>query len=197
MNFGYSQIFLLIWIIAFWVFYALTYGKVEAKHERSMREKYKITSRWGPLFGVTLLVYTILIFLYFFHHGFANWWKIPLDNDPVKIVAMAIMCFAFLLNILFILSVARSIKTGVEKGKRPKLVTTGIYHYIRHPAYFALCLAVFGTFLIISNVPMLIFLLCTIVVVYGLTREEEKKLIKVYGKEYEKYKNPNLKEGKK
>jgi hypothetical protein len=133
MSFDYSQIFLLVWIIAFWVFYSLTYGKVEAKHERSMREKYRVTNRWGPFFGLTLLVYTILILLYFFHYGFANWWKIPLlDNDPVKIVAMAIMCFAFLLNILFTLSVARSIKAGVGKGEKPKLVTTGIYRYIRH-----------------------------------------------------------------
>jgi hypothetical protein len=59
MSFDYSQIFLLVWIIAFWVFYSLTYGKVEAKHERSTREKYKVTSRWGPFLGLTFLVYTI------------------------------------------------------------------------------------------------------------------------------------------
>ena len=191
MSFNYSQVFLLIWIIAFWIGYSLTYGKVEMKHERSTREKYKVTSRWGPFFGLTFLLYTIVILVYVFYYDSVNWiWKISLlDNDPVQIAAMAIMCFAFSLNILFTLSAAKSIKAGVEEGEKPKLVTTGIYRYIRHPGYLALCLAVLGTFLIIPNVLILIFLLYTIVVIYGHTLEEERNLTEVYGKEYERYKD--------
>ena len=46
MRFDYTQVFLLAWIIAFWVYHFLTYGKVEGKHERSVREKYGIRATW-------------------------------------------------------------------------------------------------------------------------------------------------------
>lgn len=59
---------------------------------------------------------------------------------------------------------------------------------IRHPAYTAVILSVFGTFLVIPNVLTLFFLLCTIIIMYGHSQEEEKILIKIYGREYEEYK---------
>lgn len=102
---------------------------------------------------------------------------------------MVIMCcFTFPLNALFELSVGKSIEIAASKGEKPKLVTTGIYRYIRHPCYLALDIAVFGTFLIIPNILTLALSLCVVTVLYVGTLEEEKILLKIYGEEYEKYK---------
>ena len=192
-NFQYSQIFLLVYIIILVAGYILTYGRVEGKHERSISEEYGVTSR-GKIFGISfsliVLMWILIIVLYFFIYDSVNWFfKISLlDYDFVKIAAICIMCFAFLLIILFITTVGKSIKNAVVSGEKSQLITSGIYRFIRHPVYTAFILGIFGTFLIIPNLLMLVFLLCTVVLMYGHSNEEEKVLTKIYGNEYEEYK---------
>ena len=203
MKFNFTQIFLLVWIIAFWACYFLTFGKIEDKYEKSIKTKYGTETKWGPLFGLAFPLWTILIFIYFFNYNSVNWlWRISfLDNNPIKIIAIAIICFAFLLNILFTISVAKSIKIAFSVDEKPRLVTSGIYSYIRHPGYLGFFGVAFGTFLIIPNILSLVLLLYTYIVIYGHTLEEEKKLMRIYGKEYEQFKNdvgrflPKLKRG--
>jgi len=135
-------------------------------------------------------LWIIIIIVYFFVYDFLDWFgKIPLlDNHFVKIIAMIIMCLGFLLNFNFTRSVGKSIKEAVASDEKPQLITTGIYYYIRHPAYTAIILSYIGTFLIIPNIFMLIFLICGIFIIYEHSREEEKSLMKIYGEEYEMYK---------
>ena len=191
MRFDYTQVFLLVWIIALWVYYFLTYGKVEGKYERSVKEKYGIQATWGRFFGLTFLVWTVVILIYFFNYNSINWiWKLSfLDHKPVKIIAAAVMCFAFLLNVLFTVAVGKSIRAAFTTDDKPKLITTGIYRYIRHPGYLAFFAEAFGIFFIIPNLITLVLLAYTCVVTYGHTLEEEQKLIKMYGEEYERYRN--------
>lgn len=189
----YSQLFLLIYMIIYFSYYLLTYARVEPKHEKSIDEKYGktgLTKIVGNIFGLIILLWIIIIIVYFIVYDFINWfWRISLlDIDIVKIIAMIIMCIGFLLNFTFTRSVGKSIKEAVNSEEKPQLITTGIYHYIRHPAYTAIILSYIGTFLIIPNVFMLIFLLGGIFVIYEHSREEEKSLMKIYGEEYERYK---------
>lgn len=192
-NINYSQLFLLTYLIVIVAYHILTYGRIESKHEKLISEKYGRTTL-GKIFvicfNLVLLIWLILVVAYFFIYDIVNWfWKISLlDTDIVKIIAITIMCFAFLLNIIFSISVGQSIKNGVVSGKESQLITTGLYRYIRHPAYTAVILSILGTFLIIPNVLTLFFLLCTIIIMYGHSQEEEKILIKIYGREYEEYK---------
>ncbi|MFX0187534.1 MAG: methyltransferase family protein [Candidatus Hodarchaeota archaeon] len=192
-SFHYSQIFLLIYIIIIVVGYFLTYGRVEGKHEKSISEEYGRQTKakiFGIGFGLIMLMWIFLIVLYFFVYDSVNWFfKISiLDNDLIKIIAMSIMCFAFLLIFLFTINVGKSIKNAEISGEKSQLITSGIYRFIRHPAYTAFILDVFGTFFIIPNLLILSFLLCTVIVMYGHSNEEEKILIKMYGSEYEEYK---------
>jgi len=193
MGIHYSQYFLLIYMIIYFSYYLSTYARVEPKHEKSIDEKYgkaRITKIVGSIFGLIILLWIVIIIVYFFAYDFINWfWKIPLlDNDFVKIIAMIIMCIGLLLSFTFTRTVGKSIKEAVNSEEKPQLITTGIYHYIRHPAYTAVILSLIGTFLIIPNVFMLIFLLGGIFVIYEHSCEEEKSLMKIYGEEYEMYK---------
>lgn len=176
-------------MIAFWVYYFSTYGRVEEKHERATREKYDTQARWGPFFGLAFLGWSVVILIYFFHYDSMDWvWKFSfLDCTPVKLMAILMMCFAFLLNVLFTVSVGKSIQDAFALGGDPKLVTTGVYGYIRHPGYLAFFAVAFGSFLIIPNLIAMVLLAYTCVVIYGHTLEEEKKLLKVYGEAYERY----------
>ena len=196
MDFDYSQIFLLVFTITFWVAYFLTFGKVERRWEKSTAAEYGKT-RLDFIFndilgGIAFILWPILIAIYFFNYESVNWFgKISLlDHDFIKIFAMVIMCcFTFPLNALFELSVGKPIEVAVSRSEKPKLATTGIYHYIRHPCYLALDIAVFGTFLIIPNILTLALSLLVITVLYVGTLEEEKTLLKMYGQEYERYRN--------
>lgn len=189
----YSQYFLLIYMIIYFTYYIATYARVEPKHEKSIDEKYgktKFSKIVGSIFGLIILLWIIIIIVYFFVYDFINWfWRISLlDNDFVKIIAMLIMCIGLLLSFTFTRTVGKSIKEAVVSEEKPQLITTGIYHYIRHPAYTAILLSYIGIFLIIPNLLMLIFLLGGIIVIYEHSREEEKSLMKIYGEEYENYK---------
>ena len=194
MNFNYSQIFLLVWLIAFWIC-SLGCGKARGEYEKSIVEEYGKTRSdfifWIVLHSTVFILCTALILIYFFCYESVNWFcKISLlDNDFVKIFAMIIMCFTFLLNTLFTLSIGKSVKVAVTAGETPKLVTTGIYRYIRHPGYLGFYLAIFGTFLIIPNLFTLTFFLYAIVVIYIGMMKEEKIMLKMYGDEYEDYKS--------
>jgi protein-S-isoprenylcysteine O-methyltransferase Ste14 len=72
---------------------------------------------------------------------------------------------------------------------KDKLVTNGIYGYVRHPQYLGFLLLTAGidflwvTFSTVLLWPILAFLY------FRLAREEEEKLEKNFGEEYRKYKN--------
>jgi protein-S-isoprenylcysteine O-methyltransferase Ste14 len=185
----YTQIFLMAWITAFWCYYLLTYGKVEEKHERSTRTRYGLHARWAPFFGLAFLGWTLVILVFFFHYDSIEWvWKFSiLDRAPVKIFAIVLMCFAFLLNILFTVSIGSAIRAALASGEEPQLVTTGAYRYIRHPDYLAFIAVGLGCFLIIPNLITMVLLAYTCIAIYGHTLEEEQKLLKMYGEAYERY----------
>jgi protein-S-isoprenylcysteine O-methyltransferase Ste14 len=138
---------------------------------------------------MALYGWTVLIIIYFFSQdSVSRIWKLSfLDHTPVKIVAIGIMSLSFLLHILFTVSVGRSIRSAVSSGEKPRLITTGLYRFCRHPAYLALLCVALGIFLIVPNLISLILLVYTIVVTYGHSVEEEGKLLKMYGSEYENY----------
>jgi methanethiol S-methyltransferase len=75
------------------------------------------------------------------------------------------------------------------EGVRPPLQVSGIHARVRHPLYLFTFLLIWGVFL---YRPLLQFLIMNAVItIYTIIaiRFEEKKLIKVYGKEYEDYRS--------
>lgn len=71
--------------------------------------------------------------------------------------------------------------------KKNILATTGPYHYIRHPQYVGFILIIIGFLL---QWPTLITLIMAPVLIFRyikLAREEEKEILKHFGKEFEDY----------
>ena len=84
-------------------------------------------------------------------------------------------------------------KQGVRAHNDPasmhKLVTGGIYSWIRHPGYLGLILIYFGLALIFGIVWMLIPAAIFTVLTYMTAVKEEQFLLSHFGKQYEEYRN--------
>ncbi len=74
-----------------------------------------------------------------------------------------------------------------EEGEG-RLVTEGIYAYIRHPQYAGFLLIAFGLLIHWATIPLLIMFPILAVMYYRLAKKEEKEMEKEFGTEYAQYK---------
>jgi protein-S-isoprenylcysteine O-methyltransferase Ste14 len=74
---------------------------------------------------------------------------------------------------------------GMERTTR--LITSGLYRYIRHPLYLSLMLGGFGVMMKNLDWQSMIAVIVNLVALYLTARVEEKEMIKRFGKEYESY----------
>jgi len=88
----------------------------------------------------------------------------------------------------FVLLVSRGKSKGVvEFEDTSKLVTTGMYKYIRHPLYCSLLLLGFGVFLKKIETIQIIAVIINTVALYFTARAEEREMIKKFGDQYKEY----------
>jgi protein-S-isoprenylcysteine O-methyltransferase Ste14 len=96
---------------------------------------------------------------------------------------------------LFLIPGARLAINGVkettlrvaETHKTNKIVTTGVYSIVRHPQYLGGLLAHVGISFLLSAWYSLLSTPLMVLLVYIISRKEEKELIREFGKEYEDY----------
>lgn len=74
-----------------------------------------------------------------------------------------------------------------DEGKG-KLVTNGIYAYIRHPQYTGFLLISLGMIFEWATIPLIIMFPFMIMLYYRLAKREEKDMEKEFGNEYVEYK---------
>ncbi|MTI69702.1 MAG: isoprenylcysteine carboxylmethyltransferase family protein [Firmicutes bacterium] len=74
-----------------------------------------------------------------------------------------------------------------EKGKG-KLVTSGIYAYIRHPQYTGFFLVTLGMILEWATLTLLLMWPTLIILYYRLAKKEEEDMLKEFGEDYKEYK---------
>jgi protein-S-isoprenylcysteine O-methyltransferase Ste14 len=68
-----------------------------------------------------------------------------------------------------------------------KLVTVGIYRYIRHPLYGSLILLGFGVFFKQLSVPGVVLALVNLAALIATAKTEEKEMLDAFGDEYFRY----------
>ena len=75
----------------------------------------------------------------------------------------------------------------MEKKEPDGLLISGIHRHVRHPLYLGTLLFIWGLFLLIPVMSLLIMnVIVTLYTLFGI-RLEEKKLVKEFGAEYENY----------
>jgi len=106
-------------------------------------------------------------------------WKMPLDWW----VAIAIGIIIFLLGSF----VYFKWEIYWHKTYKGQLVTEGIFKHIRHPHYASLLIIGFGLAVFFNSYAALLIAIIAVPIMIWSIIDEEKLLIKQYGKEYEKY----------
>ena len=116
----------------------------------------------------------------------------------------AFLGIVFLISGVFLSAKWRKEWKKEQPGWRPgkqteKLVTTGLYGYVRHPHYLGILLVLYGVSLLIISIivifslqsiyflPPTLLLLVATLAFYVEALREEKKLIRRFGREYEEY----------
>lgn len=79
-------------------------------------------------------------------------------------------------------------RAGVEKDQNTKIITKGVYHISRNPAFVGFDLLYLGTALSFSNLICIIGVIIVIPLFHMQILEEEKLLPQIFGSEYLIYK---------
>ena len=111
--------------------------------------------------------------------GLFGVWKLPI-NMFLSIIS-GILIFIFGTYVYF------KWEIFWYKTYNGQLVTNGIFQYIRHPHYTSLLIVGFGLALFFYSIAALLIAFIAVPIMIWSIFDEEKLLIKQYGKDYKKY----------
>ena len=107
----------------------------------------------------------------------------------IRITGVCLIFCGVIFFLLAILTMQDNWRAGIDKKQKTNMVTNGIYHYSRNPAFVGFDLLYIGTVLVFPNVLMALFVIITIILLHLQILEEEKHLVSEFGETYIAYKN--------
>jgi len=113
------------------------------------------------------------------------WFKDPFSLH--QIIAWCLLIFSIYYAVEAFRLILRHGKPGQNFENTTRLVTTGLYHYIRHPMYGSLLFLGWGMFLKSINLYTIILIVIISIALFITCKVEEKEMIRRYGKEYKDY----------
>lgn len=182
-------------LIAGWIFFYAMHSVLALD---SMKAFIKNTFQsCFPYYRIGYNVFNVLLFLALVYNQFS----LPQELlFPPSMVLKILGAIVFLLGVV-VLNIAFSSFNkrefiGLEQLneiKQPaiiaekKLVKSGLYGYVRHPLYFGVILMLLGAVLFLPNVPMLLFVMVSLVYLPIGVILEERKLVAEFGAQYQTY----------
>ena len=141
----------------------------------------------GPIYGVTIIIMTV-IGITLSEKGYFSSGQYDFLKGPF--LGIGIILIAFGIVIWFAAAVFAKIDSNILDNR---LVTTGIYAYVRNPLYSAFMIVCTGTVLCFNNLWLLILPITYWTFMTALMKSTEEKWLKeLYGQEYINYcKNVN------
>ena len=114
--------------------------------------------------------------------------RIPVIDLTIPLLHLLIFVPFFMLGAWFgIKGVVETTLEVAETHRPTRVVTTGVYSIVRHPQYLGGLLAHVGASFLLSALYSLMSTPLMIVLIYLISRKEEKELIREFGKKYEDY----------
>jgi protein-S-isoprenylcysteine O-methyltransferase Ste14 len=116
-----------------------------------------------------------------------SWFK-----DPLILRQLASWLFLILSMYYVFASIIlyhRHTNHGQNFENSTKLVTSGLYKYVRHPMYASLLFLGWGMFLKSINLYSIILIVIITIALFITCKVEEKEMIKRFGEEYKSYMN--------
>ena len=114
---------------------------------------------------------------------------VPVINLSIPLLHLVVFIPFFIVGAWFgIKGVKETTLQTAETHRTEKIVTTGTYSIVRHPQYFGGLIAHVGISFLLFAMYSLLSTPLMAVIIYIISRKEEKELTKEFGKEYEDYK---------
>ena len=104
-------------------------------------------------------------------------------------IGTAFIAAGIVIRLSAVLTLKRAFTLHVQTTAGQQLVTSGLYHTVRHPAYSGSILSLFGVALAFRNIAAAcLVIFCCLICYSARIRVEEKALEAQFGKEYADYK---------
>lgn len=150
-------VFGVVWA-AFWLYWLIAAFSMKRGHVPWRREL--------GIRAVIILVVLVLVRARVFRHH-------ALHTDPWRAgVGLALLAIGLGFAVWARLHIGRNWGTPMSRKDEPELVTSGPYHFVRHPIYSGILAAGVGTAIGLSWLWLLAVLLAGIYFIYGATVEE-------------------------
>jgi len=106
----------------------------------------------------------------------------------LSIIGLVLGAGGLVIRAVAFMTLGRFFSRTLREAENHSLVTTGIYHYIRHPGYLSDFMIFIGVALALGNLILLIAVLVLFIPAYIYRiRVEEKMLIEIFGGQYTEY----------
>ncbi|WP_281823480.1 isoprenylcysteine carboxylmethyltransferase family protein [Sphingobium sp. BS19] len=176
-------------IVISWVFYRYFAPKGWREWAGAGLVQAFIIALYAEMYGFPLTVY-LAIRLFGLDRGLVSYslWSTLLNFSEAGMFVAMILGYsvAFIGIGLFI----KGWKEVYKARKEKRVVTTGLYRFVRHPQYTGLFIALFGEGVIHWPTIFSISLLPLIVIAYYfLARKEEREMLRQFGDAYRIYQN--------
>jgi len=113
------------------------------------------------------------------------WFKDPLSIP--QIVSWLLFIFSICYAIIAFSLFRRYGKHGRNFENTTRLVTTGLYHFVRHPMYGSLLFLGWGMFLKSITLHSIVLLIMITLALYTTGKIEEEEVMKKFGEDYSSY----------
>lgn len=177
------NIFQLLFIIIILFFYHIAEYLLQLKINPELTDKDSFLITKEYLFAYSIAIIEYIIEATFFPNK-VSW------SSPMVYVGLLMIIIGLVIRFAAIIHAQKSFTHRVQTRKRKahKLVTDGIYKYIRHPGYFGFFVFAVGTEVFFENpVSVVIFIIVLWRFFSNRIYNEEKYLVDFFGKDYEDY----------
>ena len=138
------------------------------------------------LFRISFGVFRAFIFFAIFYNPLIPQVRIE-EYIVLPLLSLGLLVSGLILNVVGTRELVKT-KLGGVKGIPDKIITSGIYRFIRHPINLGFMLVFAGWYLLWAGIYSLYFLPILILIFVLVSFYEERNLIKVFGEEYLSYK---------
>src|ERR1700722_3567906 len=178
-----SNLVTLCWII-FLGYWALNWRAVKPTKETT----------WKPQ-SIGWIIAWIVVIAYFLspwgQHNFLNQTNLSLfsifKTTTAQVIGVVFLICGLITAIIARKTLADNWSGNVELKKEHKLITTGVYKYVRHPIYTGVSFMGLGIFIINHSILSLLFVLILFWFFTYKLKKEEILLLKHFPKEYPAY----------
>jgi len=185
---GHWTLTLIMIVIGTWIVFKYLVPKSRKEWRNVGILQAFIIALYVEMYGFPLTIYLLTTFLGLnipWLHFKGHLWAALLGMGETG--AMIEMFIGLSILVMGISLIARGWHLVYSAKQKNKLVTEGVYSYMRHPQYTGIFLALFGQLIHWPTLPTLVLFPFIVWMYYHLAKKEEKAMVEKFGREYEIY----------